>query len=40
MAKKFEAYGLPWGGKIGKNVTDCETPEEVIQKAGLDFQVE
>lgn len=40
MAKKFEAYGLPWGGKLGKNVTDCETSEEVIQKAGLDFQVE
>ena len=40
MAKKFEAYGLPWGGKIGKDVTDCKTSEEVIKKAGLDFMVD
>ena len=32
MAKRFEAYGLPWGDKIGKDVTDCKTSEEVIKK--------
>ena len=37
MAKKFDVYGLPWGGKMGKDVTDCKTSEEVIKKAGLDF---
>ena len=40
MAKKFEVYGLPWGDKMGIDVTDCETSEEVIQKAGINFQVE
>ena len=40
MAKKFTAYGLPWGDKVGKDVTNCKTSEEVIKKAGLDFQVE
>ena len=35
MAKKFEAYGLPWGGEIGKNVTDCKTSEEVIKTAKI-----
>lgn len=40
MAKKFEAYGLPWGGKVGHDVKDCKTSEEVIKKAGLDFNVE
>ena len=40
MAKKFDVYGLPWGGKIGKDVTDCKTSEEVIKKAGLDFMVD
>ena len=40
MAKKFDVYGLPWGGKMGKDVTDCKTSEEVIKKAGLDFIVD
>ena len=37
---KYGAYGLPWGGKIGMNVSDCDTSEEVLEKAGLNFQVE
>ena len=40
MSKKYDAYGLPWGGKIGKDVKDCKTSEEVIKKAGLDFMVD
>ena len=40
MNKKYNAYGLPWGGKIGKDVTDCMTSSDVIQKAGLDWTVE
>ena len=31
MSKKYDAYGLPWGGKIGKDVKDCKTSEEVIK---------
>ena len=26
---RYRSYGLPWGGKIGKNVTDCTTSREV-----------
>ena len=37
---KYNAYGLPWGGKIGQNVQDCNTSREVLEKAKLDFQVE
>ena len=37
---KYSAYGLPWGGKIGKDVRDCETSRDVLEKAGLDWQVE
>lgn len=37
---RYRSYGLPWGGKIGKNVTDCTTSREVLEKANLDFQVE
>ena len=38
--ERFSAQGLPWGGKIGTNVKECTTTEEVIKAAGLDFQVE
>ena len=37
---KYGAYGLPWGGKIGHNVSDCATSKEVLNKAGLNFSVE
>ena len=40
MSKTYKAYGLPWGDKIGKDVTDCMTSSDVIQKAGLDWTVE
>lgn len=37
---RYRVAGLPWGSKIGKDVTDCATSREVLEKAGLDFQVE
>lgn len=37
---RYRVAGLPWGGKIGKDVTDCTTSREVLEKAGLNFQVE
>lgn len=37
---KYAANGLPWGGKIGTNVTECTTSREVLEKARLDFHVE
>ena len=37
---RYKIAGLPWGGKIGHRVDDCKTSEEVIKKAGLDFNVE
>lgn len=37
---KYSYKGLPWGGKIGKDVTDCATSKEVLDKAGLNFVVE
>jgi phage/plasmid-like protein (TIGR03299 family) len=36
----YKVNGLPWGGKLGIDVQDCNTSEEVIKKAGLDFFVE
>jgi len=40
MVRNFERYGLPWGGKLGIDVKDCNTSEEVIKKSGLDFTVQ
>ena len=40
MPKHYYANGLPWGGKIGTDVKECETSEDVIKKAKLDFTVE
>lgn len=37
---KYNVNGLPWGSGIGKDVSDCHTSEEVMQKAGLDFYVD
>lgn len=32
--------GLPWASGIGKDVTDCHTAQEVMEKAGLNFTVD
>ena len=40
MSRKYAAYGLPWGSKIGKDVTKCMTSSDVIHEAGLDWSVE
>lgn len=37
---KYGSYGLPWGGKMGKDVSDCATSREVLEKAGLNWTVE
>lgn len=37
---RYYAKGLPWSCGIGKDVKDCITSEEVMQKAGLDFTVD
>ena len=37
---RYVAAGLPWGSKIGHDVTDCATSKEVLEKAGLNFNVE
>lgn len=37
---KYKVNGLPWGSGIGKNVSDCVTSREVMEKAGLNFIVE
>lgn len=37
---KYGSYGLPWGDKIGTDVHDCATTEDVIKTAGLDFMVD
>lgn len=36
---KYTANGLPWSHGLGKNVSDCNTAQEVIHKAGLDWVV-
>lgn len=36
---KYSVNGLPWASGIGKDVSDCTTAQEVMQKAGLDFYV-
>ena len=37
---RYHAKGLPWASGIGKDVKDCTTSAEVLDKAGLDFVVE
>lgn len=37
---RYRIAGLPWGGEIGTNVKDCSTSREVLDKAGLNFNVE
>lgn len=37
---RYQAKGLPWSSGIGKDVKDCTTSREVLEKAGLDFVVE
>lgn len=37
---KYNTNGLPWSQGIGKEVTDCVTAKEVMQKAKLDWTVE
>lgn len=37
---KYSINGLPWASGIGKDVSDCTTAQEVMQKAGLDFYVD
>lgn len=36
---KYSNVGLPWASGIGKDVTDCKTSKEVMDKAGLNFIV-
>lgn len=36
---KYRVNGLPWASGIGKNVSDCHTAQEVMEKAGLNFTV-
>lgn len=36
---KYKVRGVPFRGKIGVDVSDCKTAEEVITKAGLDYTV-
>lgn len=37
---RYNANGFPWSSGIGKNVKDCTTAREVMEKAGLNFTVE
>ena len=37
---KYVANGLPWSNGIAKDVSDCTTAREVMQKAKLDFYVD
>jgi len=37
---RYSVAGLPWGSKIGHDVKDCNTSREVLEKAGLNFNVE
>ena len=38
--KHYAAKGFPWSIGTGTNVKDCTTSQEVIEKAGLDFDVQ
>jgi phage/plasmid-like protein (TIGR03299 family) len=35
----YNTKGISWHGKVGIDVSDCESSEEVIKKAKLDFEV-
>ena len=37
---KYRINGLPWGSGIGKDVSDCHSSQEVMEKAGLNFYVD
>ena len=37
---KYRVNGLPWGSGIGKDVSDCHSSQEVMEKAGLNFYVD
>ena len=37
---KYRVNGLPWGSGIGKDVSDCHSSKEVMEKVGLNFAVE
>ena len=39
-SKHYAAKGFPWSIGTGTNVKDCTTSQEVIEKAGLDFDVQ
>lgn len=36
---RYTQNGLPWSHGLGKNVTDCNTAKEVMDKAGLNWTV-
>ena len=37
---KYKVNGLPWNSGIGKDVSDCTSSREVMEKAGLNFIVD
>ena len=37
---KYNVNGLPWASGLGKDVSDCHTSQEVMEKAGLNFFVD
>lgn len=37
---RYEVKGLPWRHGTGKDVSDCTTAQEVMKKAGLDYEVQ
>lgn len=37
---KYRVNGLPWRSGIGKDVSDCHSSQEVMEKAGLNFYVD
>lgn len=37
--EKYQAVGVPWGSGIGKDVSDCTSSLEVMNKAKLNFTV-
>ena len=34
---RYTTNGLPWGHGLGKDVTDCNTAQEVMKKEGLEL---
>jgi hypothetical protein len=36
---RYTVNGLPWAHGLGKDVKDCHTAKEVMQKANLDWFV-